>query len=69
MRSSKKHNHTMDKKRLKITLKILNDVKQEHQATKKYLEDHLREDCLKENMSAEEVIFLLTSTEKTFFNL
>ena len=38
VRTSKKHNHnTMYKKRLKITLKVLNDVKQEYPGTKKYI--------------------------------
>ena len=50
----------MDKKRLKITLKVLNDVKEEYPATKKYIEDRLEEDCSKENISVDEVIFLFT---------
>ena len=63
MRTSKKHNHTTDKKRLKITLKVLNDVKQEYPETKKYIEDRLEEECLKENISVDEVIFLFTCRE------
>ena len=53
----------MDKKRLKITLKVLNDVKEEYPATKKYIEDHLEEECFKENISVDEVIFLFTFWE------
>ena len=33
MRTREKYNHTMDKKRMKITLKVLNDVKQEYPGT------------------------------------
>ena len=51
----------MDKKRLKITLKVLNDVKQEYLETK--IEDRLEEECSKENISADEVIFLITYRE------
>ena len=65
----------MDKKRLKITLKVSNDVKKEYPATKKYIENRLEEECPKENIQLEEVIFLfpywevkeLASTEKTFY--
>ena len=79
MGPSKKYNHTMDRKRLKITLKILNDVKQEYPGIKKYIENRLEEECSKENgkyisrrgnfsfyipRSKE-----LSSTEKTFFIL
>ena len=62
MCTSKKHNHIMDKKRLKITLKILNNVKQEYPGTKKYIEDRLEEECSKENISVE-VTFLFTYRE------
>ena len=47
----------MDKKRLKITLKVLNDVKEEYPRTKKNIEDRLEEECSKENISVDEVIF------------
>ena len=65
MGTSKKHNHhTMDKKRLKNYPKsILNDVKEEYPRTKKYIEDRLEEECSKENISVDEVIFLFTSRE------
>ena len=63
MGPSKKYNHTMDRKRLKITLKILNDVKQEYPGIKKYIEDRLEEECSKENTSVDEVIFLFTYRE------
>ena len=51
----------MDKKRLKNHPKsILNDVKEEYPRTKKYIEDRLEEECSKENISVDEVIFLFT---------
>ena len=53
----------MDKKRLKITQKVLNDVKQEYPGTKKYIGDRLEEEFSKENMSVDEVIFLFTYRE------
>ena len=66
----------MDGKRLKITLKVLNNVKQEYPTTK--IEDRLEEECSKENISVDEVVFFffyilerkeLASTEKIFFIL
>ena len=53
----------MDKKRLKITVKVLNNVKGEYPATKKYIEDRLEEECSKENISVDEIIFLFTYWE------
>ena len=53
----------MGKKRLKITLKVLNGAKQEYPAAKKYIEDLLEEECSKENISVDEVIFLFTYRE------
>ena len=53
----------MNKKRLKITLKVLNDVKQEYPGTKKYIEDRLEEECSKDIISVDEIIFLFTYRE------
>ena len=53
----------MDKKRLKIILKVLNDVKEEYPGTKKCIEDRLEEECSKENISVDKVIFLFTYQE------
>ena len=47
----------MDKKRLKITIKVLNDVKQEYPETR--IEERLEEECSKENISVEEAIFYI----------
>ena len=78
MRTSKKHNHhTIEKKRLEITLKVLNDEKQEYPGTKRYIEDRLEEECSKGKCNSRRGNFSfqilarkeLGSTEKTFFIL
>ena len=48
----------MDKKRLNITLKILGAVKEHFPDTKNSIEDMKDEQCQKEKISVEEVIFL-----------
>ena len=48
----------MDKKRLNITLKILGAVKEHFPDTKNFIEDMKDEQCQKEKISVEEVIFL-----------
>ena len=54
----------MEKQKLKITLEVLNEVSVEFPETKQFLEEHLEQKCLKENISVEEVIyFLFTSLE------
>ena len=53
----------MNKKRLKITPKVLNNVKEEYPATRKYIEDRLEEECSNENISVDEVIFLFAYWE------
>ena len=52
----------MDKKRLKITQKVLKDVKQKYPETK--IEDRLEEECSKKNISVDEVIFLHTGQQR-----
>ena len=65
----------MEKRRCKIFLKALSEVKAQFPETKEFIEERLEQKCLKENMSKEEVIFLFTSLEakslhrKTFFLL
>ena len=48
----------MDKKRLRVALKVLEAVKTEYLQTKKFIENVMDEECQKENMSMVEVIFL-----------
>ena len=49
----------MDKKRLKIALAVLNAVKSRFPETQEFIENTLREECEKEKMTADEVIFFL----------
>ena len=62
----------MDKKRLRVALTVLEAVKNEYPETKKFIENLMDEECQKEKISADEVIFF-TSLEaksylrKTFF--
>ena len=68
MRSSalekiKKHTRNiMDKKRLRVALKVLGRVKEEFPVTKKFIENLIDEECQREKISADEVI-LFTSLE------
>ena len=64
----------MEKRKLKISLEVLNEVTAEFPEIKEFIEELLEQKCLKENMSVEEVIYLFASlgaksTEKTFFIL
>ena len=47
----------MDKRRLRITLKVLSEVKVHFPKTKEFIDERLEQEYLKENISAEEVIF------------
>ena len=53
----------MDKWGLRTTLKVLNEVKVQFPETKEIIEVRLEQECLKENVSVEEVVFLFTSLE------
>ena len=53
----------MEKRRLKITFKVLNEIKVQFPKTKEFIEERLEQKFLKENISVEEVIFLFTSLE------
>ena len=48
----------MDKKRLKIAFRVLGAVKEHFPDTKNFIEDMIEEQCQKENISLEKVIFL-----------
>ena len=48
----------MDKKRLRISLKVLEEVKERFPDTKNFIDDMIDEQCQKEKISVEEVIFL-----------
>ena len=47
----------MDKKRLRVVLKVLDEVKVQFPETKQFIEECIEQECLKENTSAEELIF------------
>ena len=48
----------MDKRRLRVTLKVLGAVKEHFPDNKNFIEDLTDEQCQKEKISVEEVIFL-----------
>ena len=54
----------MDKRRIKITLKVLDEVKVQFPETKQFIEECIEQECLKENISAEEVFFFYNSRSK-----
>ena len=47
----------MDKKRIKIALAVLDAVKSRFLETQEFIENTLREECEKEKMTVDEVIF------------
>ena len=53
----------MDKKRIKIAVKVLKEIKNEFPETVKFIDDRLKQECSKENMKVEQVIFLFTWLE------
>ena len=53
----------MDKKRLKIALAVLNAVRSTFPETNEFIDSTLKEECEKEKMTAEEVIFLLLNLQ------
>ena len=54
----------MDKKRIKIALAVLDAVKSRFPETQEFIENTLREECEKEKMTADEVIFFCTLRSK-----
>ena len=53
----------MKKQKLGISLEVLNEVSIEFPEIKPFINEHLENRYLKENISVEEVIFFLTSLE------
>ena len=59
LESKKKNTHSkMDKRRLRVALKVLDEVRVQFLDTKQFIEDSIEQECLKENIYADEVIFL-----------
>ena len=55
----------MDKKRIKVALVVLNAVKTKYPETKQFIDDTMEEECQKEKISAEEVIFFTSLKAKS----
>ena len=54
----------MEKRKLKITLEVLNEVTAEFPETKEFREERLEQKCLKENILVDEVTFLFTRSKE-----
>ena len=54
----------MNKKQLKIALAVLNAVKSRLPETQEFIENTLREECQREEMTADEVIFYKFRSKK-----
>ena len=50
----------MGKRRIKIAIKLLDEVKEHFTETKDFIEDCIEQECSKENITVEEVIFPFT---------
>ena len=55
----------MDKKRLRITLKVLKAVKKRFPDTINFINNMMEEQCQEEKISVEEVIFLQVKKQKS----
>ena len=58
------HNKT-DKRRQRVALKVLGALKEQFPDTKKFIEDLIAEECQKEKISADEVIFFTSLEAKS----
>ena len=54
----------MAKKRLKIALAVLDAAKSRFPETQEFIDSTLKEECEREKMTADEVIFLLLNLQK-----
>ena len=59
----------MDEKRLKIALAVLYAVKSRFLETQEFIDSTLKEECEKEGMTGDEVIFLLLNLQRKKNNL
>ena len=55
----------MDKKRLKVALAVLDAVKTKYPETKQFIGNTVEEECQKEKISADEVIFFTSLEAKS----
>ena len=56
----------MDKKRIKIALAVLNAVRNTFLETNEFIDSTLKEECEKERMTADEVIFWFQTSKKIY---
>ena len=54
----------MDKKRLRVALTVLETVKTKFPETKHFIDNTMEDECQKEKISADEVIFFYKSRSK-----
>ena len=54
----------MDKKKLRISFKVLEAVKESFPDTKNFIDNMMEEQCQEEKISVEEVIFLQVKKQK-----
>ena len=55
----------MDKRRLRAALKVLSEVKVQFPETKQFIKEAMDQESLKENISADEVIFFTSLEAKS----
>ena len=55
----------MDKKRLRVVLTALETVQTQFSEIKQFIEDSIEQECLKEKISADEVIFFASLQTKS----
>ena len=55
----------MDEKRLRVALTVSEAVKTEYPETKKFIENLTNEECQKEDISADEVVFFRSLEAKS----
>ena len=61
--ASKTETTKWEKPKLNITLEVLTEVSVEFSETKQFIEDHLEQKFVKENISVEELIYFLANLE------
>ena len=59
----------MNKKRLKVALDVLNAVRSTFPEANEFIDSTLKEECEKERMTADKVIFLLLNLQKKKISL
>ena len=57
--------YKMDKKRLRVVLTALETVQTQFSEIKQFIEDSIKQECLKEKISADEVIFFASLETKS----